>query len=36
LLQQFLAGSDCPSQLLLTSQELPTDLEGTAYRYLQF
>jgi tetratricopeptide (TPR) repeat protein len=36
LLHQFLAGSECPSQLLLTSQDIPADLDTVASRYPQF
>ncbi|TVQ21892.1 MAG: TIR domain-containing protein, partial [Leptolyngbya sp. DLM2.Bin15] len=36
LLQKFLAGTDCPSQLLLTSQDIPGDLDTVASRYPQF
>lgn len=36
LLQKFLAGTDCPSQLLLTSQDIPGDLDAIASRYPQF
>jgi tetratricopeptide (TPR) repeat protein len=36
LLHQFLAGSECPSQLLLTSQDIPADLDTMASRYPQF
>lgn len=36
LLLQFLAGSHCSSQLLLTSQDIPADLDAVASRYPQF
>ncbi|WP_008313393.1 serine protease [Leptolyngbya sp. PCC 6406] len=36
LLQKILAGTDCPSQLLLTSQYIPGDLDAVASRYPQF
>ncbi|NJL50048.1 MAG: hypothetical protein HC929_24955 [Leptolyngbyaceae cyanobacterium SM2_5_2] len=36
LLQKFLAGMDCPSQLILTSQDIPGDLDAVASRYPQF
>jgi tetratricopeptide (TPR) repeat protein len=36
LLQQFLAATDSPSQLLLTSQDIPADLDTVASRYPQF
>jgi tetratricopeptide (TPR) repeat protein len=36
LLQAFLAGTYCPSQLLLTSQDIPADLDTVASRYPQF
>jgi len=36
LLQRFLAGNDCYSQLLLTSQDIPGDLDTIASRYPQF
>ncbi len=35
-LVQFLAGSECPSQLLLTSQDIPADLDIAASRYPEF
>jgi tetratricopeptide (TPR) repeat protein len=35
-LLQFLAGGECPSQLLLTSQDIPADLDTEASRYPQF
>ena len=36
LLQKFLAGTDCPSKLLLTSQDIPGDLDTIASHYPQF
>lgn len=36
LLQKFLAMTDCPSQLLLTTQDIPADLDTVASRYPQF
>ncbi len=36
LLQKFIAGTDCPSQLLLTSQDIPADLDTVASRYPRF
>lgn len=36
LLQKFLAGTLCSSQLLLTSQDIPGDLDTIASRYPQF
>jgi tetratricopeptide (TPR) repeat protein len=36
LLDQVLSANHCPSQLLLTSQDIPTDLDATASRYPQF
>jgi tetratricopeptide (TPR) repeat protein len=36
LLQQFLSATDSPSQLLLTSQDIPADLDVVASRYPQF
>jgi tetratricopeptide (TPR) repeat protein len=36
LLQQFLSATDSPSQLLLTSQDIPADLDAVASRYPQF
>jgi hypothetical protein len=35
-LYQFLAANHCPSQLLLTSQDIPADLDAIAFRYPQF
>jgi tetratricopeptide (TPR) repeat protein len=35
-LQKFLAGTDCHSQLILTSQDIPGDLDAVASRYPQF
>ncbi|MEM8809650.1 MAG: tetratricopeptide repeat protein [Cyanobacteria bacterium P01_G01_bin.38] len=36
LLQRFISGTDCPSQLLLTSQDIPADLDTVASRYPRF
>ena len=36
LLQKFLAGTNCPSQLILTSQDIPGDLDVVVSRYTQF
>jgi DNA-binding Xre family transcriptional regulator len=36
LLHQFVAGNDCPSQLLLTSQDITGDLDAVASRYSEF
>jgi tetratricopeptide (TPR) repeat protein len=36
LLHQLLAGNDCPSQLVLTSQDIPGELDAVASRYPQF
>lgn len=36
LLQQFLSATNRPSQLLLTSQDIPADLDTVASRYPQF
>ncbi|MEM9007435.1 MAG: tetratricopeptide repeat protein [Cyanobacteria bacterium P01_F01_bin.86] len=36
LLQKFLTMTDCPSQLLLTTQDIPADLDTVASRYPQF
>jgi tetratricopeptide (TPR) repeat protein len=36
LLQKILAGTNCPSQLILTSQDIPGDLDAIASRYPQF
>lgn len=36
LLQKFLAGTNCSSQLLLTTQDIPADLDTVASRYPQF
>lgn len=36
LLQQFLSATASPSQLLLTSQDIPGDLDAVASRYPQF
>ncbi|NEO88676.1 MAG: hypothetical protein F6J87_31270 [Spirulina sp. SIO3F2] len=36
LLQRFLALTDCPSQLLLTSQDIPGDLDAVASRFPEF
>ena len=36
LLQKFLASTECPSQIILTSQDIPGDLDTTASRYPQF
>ena len=36
LLQQVLAGQDCQSQLVLTTQDLPAGLEAIGSRYPQF
>ena len=36
LLQQILAGRDCQSQLILTTQDLPGELESGGSRYPQF
>jgi len=36
LFQKFLAGTDCSSQLIITSQDIPGDLDAVASRYLQF
>jgi tetratricopeptide (TPR) repeat protein/DNA-binding Xre family transcriptional regulator len=36
LLHQFLKANSCPSQLLLTSQDIPGDLDAIASRYPQF
>jgi len=35
LLQQILAGSDCPSQIILTTQDIPGELEAIGSRYPQ-
>jgi tetratricopeptide (TPR) repeat protein len=36
LLHQFISGNDCPSQLLLTSQDITGDLDAVASRYSEF
>jgi tetratricopeptide (TPR) repeat protein len=36
LLQKFLSSNHCPSQLLLTSQEIPGDLDAAASRHPKF
>jgi tetratricopeptide (TPR) repeat protein len=36
LLHQFVASNNCSSQLLLTSQDIPSDLDTVASRYPQF
>jgi tetratricopeptide (TPR) repeat protein len=36
LLHQFILGNDCPSQLLLTSQDITGDLDAVASRYSEF
>ncbi|MEM9486385.1 MAG: tetratricopeptide repeat protein [Cyanobacteria bacterium P01_F01_bin.116] len=35
-MQKFIAGTDCPSQLLLTSQDIPADLDTVGSRYPRF